>query len=83
MTKRKVEIEIECPDCDICGADIGMDEYFELETRVCKKRRRNTGTSESYHTHDAIRICEKCKQDVELITEKINELVKEDLTGEW
>lgn len=83
MTKRKVEIEIECPDCDICGADIGMDEYFELETRVCKKRRRNTGTSKSYHTHDAICICENCKQNTELVTEKIKEIVKADLTGEW
>ena len=83
MTKRKVEIEIECPDCDICGRDIGMNEYIEVELRMCKKRRRETGTSATYRTYDAIRICEKCQQNKGLVTEKIKEIVKADLTGEW
>jgi hypothetical protein len=34
MTKHKKEIEVEYPDCDICGKDIGEDECVELDLSV-------------------------------------------------
>jgi hypothetical protein len=43
MAKRKIELEVEYPDCAICGRDLGEDEYISLGLELGKKHRNKYG----------------------------------------
>ena len=66
MTKKKIEIEVEYPDCDLCGECIGEDEqYIKLNlagTRFTCHQGEYTTTGIPLKDKTMV-ICKRCATD--------------------
>jgi len=66
MAKKTREVEVEYPDCTICGSEISVgEEYFSLGINLGKGTVSETGRSSGIGTVNSLRplhICKKCSK---------------------
>lgn len=61
MAKHKKEIEVEYPDCDICGRDIGDGEYILLKLSV--RMEFDRGFTRWSTEGSDVTICQSCMKN--------------------
>jgi len=77
MAKRKIEVEVEYPDCAICGRDIGEDEYIGLRLELGKTKRHREGHIMPTQLHlGDLDICMDCATKRAKLNQRLEELVE-------
>ena len=70
-------MEVEYPDCAICGRDIGEDEYIELGLQLGKTKRHKEGyrMPTRLYVRD-LTICMNCATKSAKLNQRLDELVE-------
>jgi hypothetical protein len=84
MAKQIKEVEVEFPDCDICGRDIGTEEYLDLVTVVSKRRHADDGSEfpPRFNDHCSLSICKRCISRPGIWQQRLYEVVDETIKGQ-